>query len=81
MSKIETGQDAVEGAAEIGKAGFPTADLFYLAFSLQGRRVCLRAVRLRTWWVIGRPWFASELSDFAWVGKAHISIDSRGLSV
>ena len=34
--QVEAGQDAVEGAAEIGKAGLPTADLFYLALSLKG---------------------------------------------
>ncbi len=34
--QVETGQEAVEGAGEIGKAGVPTADLFDLALSLEG---------------------------------------------
>ena len=33
--QVKAGQDAVEGAIEIGEAGLPTADLFYLALSLK----------------------------------------------
>ena len=75
--QIETGANAVQGAAKIGKTRFPAGDLFDLLLLLKLVKERTPVVRLRIETGSFPPWICASLSILPRLRKAHFFIDSE----